>query len=290
VVPKGLPQLARWDGLKTQNGSAWRTLCRREAYIPENRTLRRLIVTGPEDPKVFDLHRNLGLAFSSYPPIGRNGCGKSGAVTRMYLALDVNFRDPSNPTFGLPLKCGSDSRAEKNWIPFEKMGKLYFVYSVVPHVVMGAATGEGTCGEKFFTNFPPLVEVQAKNPGYAFSGSAQAVLMNCSTCTSLLPTPHYLALFHIKDPKTGRYAHFAYRFKADPPFQILQVSAQLPLMAARAEDGGAGFAFASGLAVKDDWMVVITYSAGDRESRALILTLEDLDGLFGAHNSTEAHI
>ena len=52
--------------------------------------------------------------------------------------------------------------------------------------------------------------------------------------------------------------------------RILQVSSQLPLSEAF------GVAFASGLAVKGN-TVLVTYGAGDREARALVMTMEKLD-------------
>ena len=238
--------------------------------------------------------------------------------------------------------------------------------------------------------------------------SVQAVFVNNSEATPSLARPHYLALLHLFDSRTGRYAHHAYRFGAEPPFMILgtralvnfysqscfshswsilqsvpcltcafgrhrfsvlkcfsmfqplfwvevtantafepklnvnrqlytinfptakwlisegicsswiyswislgwtqptnlssffrefltkksfppvspltffvfprmlQMSSQLPLTEAAAVPNGVKFAFASGLAVKDN-TVVISYGAGDRDARALVMTLEKLD-------------
>ena len=54
------------------------------------------------------------------------------------------------------------------------------------------------------------------------------------------------------------------------------MSSQLPLTEAAAMPNGVQFAFASGLAVKGN-TVIITYGAGDRDARALVMTLEKLD-------------
>ena len=64
-----------------------------------------------------------------------------------------------------------------------------------------------------------------------------------------------------------------YRFGAEPPFLMLQMSSQLPLTEAAATPGGVPFAFASGLAVHGT-TVAITYGAGDRDARALVMTLD----------------
>jgi peptidoglycan/LPS O-acetylase OafA/YrhL len=277
-----LSQLSTWTGLRTPSGSRWAHLCSRETWIPQNQTLVKLVVTGPEDPKVFQLPSDdsIGLAFSSYPPLGRHGCGKDGAVSQMYLATGVVPSEPAKGSLGVRLQCGETTRAEKNWIPFESDGQLYFVYSILPHVVVEGQL-DGMCGRKHYSNFAPLVRLQATHPGWSFRGSAQALYIDDPLATPNLPEPHFLALLHVVDPKTHRYAHFAYRFKPKPPFDILQVSSQLQLKAARSTDGGPGFAYVSSLAVRHR-EVVISYAAGDRDPRALILTLWRLDAFFNA--------
>lgn len=49
----------------------------------------------------------------------------------------------------------------------------------------------------------------------------QAVLVNNTAATPSLPREHYLALLHLHDSRTGKYAHYAYRFGAEPPFMML---------------------------------------------------------------------
>merc|ERR1712080_810635 len=162
------------------------------------------------------------------------------------------------------------------------MGIVYFVYSICPHTVV-AVHPHGRCMKRpdLFSTYSPILSVQTAHPGWEFRGSAQALYINDTDATPNLREPHYLALFHVVDVDTHRYAHFAYRFSPRPPFQILQVSSQLPLQTARAE-GGAGvpFAYVSSLAVRKR-QVIIAYTAGDRDSRALVLTLWKLDSLFG---------
>lgn len=283
-MPVQLSALAPWDGLRTVAGSPWAHLCVREKFVPENNTLIRLKVTGPEDAKVFQLFPDVAdapgidVAFNSYPPLGRYGCGKDGAVSQMFVARGVDPESSMNQSYGIHMNCGHEDQAEKNWIPFQRDGRLHFVYSVLPHVVM-EVYADGGCGERYYSNFPPLVRLQQMQPGWAVRGSAQAVLVDDPLATSTLPRAHYLGLLHIVDTKTHRYAHFAYRFSNKVPFEILQVSTQLPLLAARESNGGAGFAFASGLAMRGQ-QVLITYAAGDSDPRVLALPLQKLDSLF----------
>jgi len=251
----------------------------------------RLVVTGPEDPKVFRLkdgsRRSSDIAFVSYQPRdAQEGCPTDGKVwPQMYLAQGLVASLPGEQTAGHWLECGSAERAEKNWIPFEWRGASYFVYSISPHAVMkvnydetGAPVG---CGNHILTTHLPLVRLQNENPDCVISGSGQAVFVEHPNSTPNLPRSHFLALFHVKRPSTKEYSHFAYRFSDNPPFQVLQVSAQLPLRTLTSNDdsGKTAFAFASGLAMQNG-NVAVTYTAGDRESRVLLLTLEKLDALF----------
>jgi len=290
-TPLKIPGLSAWSGLRTLKGDPWAHLCIREHFLPENNTLIRLRVTGPEDPKVFKLFpdavetQGVDIAFNSYPPLGRYGCTSDMAVSQMYISRGVDpDSDQQNMSYGVRMECGHDDRAEKNWIPFQHFGRLYFVYSVLPHVVV-EVFADGRCGERYYSNFAPLVRLQQLHPNLAVRGSAQALFIDDPLATANLPRKHYLALMHIVDPRTRRYAHFAYRFNNEAPFEVLQVSTQLPLLAAHSEEGDAGFAFASGLALRGN-QVVISYAAGDRASRVLVLSLEKFDRLFSAAQGT----
>jgi peptidoglycan/LPS O-acetylase OafA/YrhL len=56
--------------LLTSDGSKWDKLCTRDTYIPENKTLIRIIVTGPEDPRLTLVHGKPVLSFNSILPDG----------------------------------------------------------------------------------------------------------------------------------------------------------------------------------------------------------------------------
>jgi len=277
-----------WSGLRTSTGGRWEDLCIAETWIASNNTLIRHVVTGPEDPKVVSLRAGdsgLALAFDSKPPNNgdsstcrRNNQGFADAVTQMYLSTGVNPMEPAIPNAAHRLSYGQTDVAEKNWIPFVYQESVYFIYTPLPHVVLSSQS-DGQSEKVFSTTFRPLQRVVQENPHVRIRGSAQAVYVNNSQATPNLARPHYLALLHIFDTSTGRYAHHAYRFGAEPPFMMLQLSSKLPLTEAAATPGGVPFAFASGLAVHSG-TVVITYGAGDRDARALVMTLDRLDEMF----------
>jgi len=232
------------------------------------------------------------VAFDSKPPHGgdtstcrKNQQGFHDSVTQMYMSTGVLVAQPSNPMVGYRLSYGQSDVAEKNWIPFTYQNSLYFVYTPMPHVIVGAQM-DGASEKLYSTTFRPLQRIAQESPHISIRGSAQAVFVNNTEATPSLARPHYLALLHLFDSSTGRYAHHAYRFGAEPPFMMLQMSTQLPLSEAAAVPNGVKFAFASGLAVAGN-TVVITYGAGDRDARALVMTLEKLDEMFKCSSYAE---
>ena len=62
-------------GVEAQKGPFWlETLhLRFRRWIPSNRTLMRLVVTGPEDPKVMELQGSYVVAFDSQPVKEKGG-------------------------------------------------------------------------------------------------------------------------------------------------------------------------------------------------------------------------
>jgi hypothetical protein len=272
-------KLIPWYWLRSAEGHHWAHLCVAETYIEQNNTLLRHVVTGPEDAKVFFFQGHSDIAFNSIAPLGEDGCAAGEEVSQMYIASDVHVNG-SEEDYGHRLTCGETDVPEKNWIPFTYDSKLNFVYSPAPHVVV-TAKPDGTCEQAYTTDFKPLRDLRRNNSKLVIRGSAQAVFVNDSQATPSLPKPHYLAMLHMKENEHSEtYAHFAYRFSAEPPFNILQVSVQLPLLAAKPmEKPGAAFAFVSGLTVVNR-TVAITYGAGDHDARALVMTLDRLDELF----------
>jgi len=276
--------MKKWSSLRKPHqsfGSApWGELCVVETYIPENRTLLRKVVTGPEDPRLLLYGGasgvdHLAVSFNSLPPLGMHGCAKGYSVSQMYLAPKLSLNADASPTIARRIQCGYTRIDEKNWIPFSRHGKIYFVYSPQPHEV-AVVREDGACQVLYTSSFTPLQNLLAEHASWRARGSAQAVYVNDSSSTASLPKPHFLSLLHIFDKATGKYAHFAYRFNPEPPFQVWQLSAELRLETLASDVGGVSFAFASGLAVHHG-KVVITYGAGDSDARALVMPLAKLE-------------
>jgi len=275
ILPWSMVKMSGWTGLRSQNGP-W-TPCVKETWIPNNGTLVRRVLTGPEDPKLLQFGMGRTMIFNSFPPLGRYGCVAEEVVSQMYMA--TGFETPSAELVAKRLPFGARTFDEKNWIPFDYQGRLHYVYSPIPHKIL-VVNDDESVQDAYETSFEPLRHLQSERLELKVRGSGQAVFVNGSAAsTPNLPQPHYLALLHIARPATGEYNHFAYRFSAEPPFAILQVSTALPLQTTSPKRGGKAFAFASGLLVHDD-TVLISYGAGDLESRLLALSLQRLDEMF----------
>jgi len=273
-----------WE-LEDLSGGDWSELCTIETWIPENSTLMRKVVTGPEDPKPIQIDGDIAVVFNSLPPLGYYGCEPGGAVSQMYLAGSVDPLQPDD-ALGRRLTCGFTRRPEKNWVPFTRRGNLHFAYSIVPHKIVAARTN-GDCETVYSTTYAPLSNFLQANTAVRARGSGQALLIDGEALDQTsMSIPHFLGLMHLSDIKTGAYAHFAYRFSAEPPYEILQVSQQLPLQPATSRQSRKTFAFASGLSMHVDTdaasthRIVVSYGAGDQESRALIMPLSRFDEYF----------
>ena len=182
----------------------------------------RQVVTGPEDPQIFASGQGLALAFSSIPPSAAADCHSGAAVTQMHMAPRVWPTAPAAVVWARRIRCGHTRIAEKNWIPFTHAGDMYFVYSPQPHRV-AVVRGDGACELRYMTTYAPLQRLLSAHPMLRVRGSAQAVLIDDPQRTPSLPHAHFLALLHIVNVSTQQYAHYAYRFAATPPFQVLQV-------------------------------------------------------------------
>ena len=97
------------------------------------------------------------------------------------------------------------------------------------------------------------------------------------------PEPFFLSVLHTVD-ENAAYSSYLYRFRAQPPFDILDVSAA-PLPLQRARNGwGATVAFPTSLTIgpagSDNTPTLhIAYGKGDRDSRVASITLTDLADL-----------
>uniref|UniRef100_A0A383V4I4 Uncharacterized protein n=1 Tax=Tetradesmus obliquus TaxID=3088 RepID=A0A383V4I4_TETOB len=200
---------------------------------------------------------------------------------------------------------------EKNWMPFVWQGQLLVTYALTPKHRVYRLRPNGLAEPAWESDpsavFAPLGAAAAK-----LHGGPPLVLVNftqrsdsSAAATSRQAEPYYLGVAHYWLPtganKEGRlYRHFLIKVEAQPPFQITQLSAELPV---RYSAHYKRVAFVSGLelatlpsrqqqqglATQQQQQqqglaphVLISYGSGDWESHLALLSLADVDALFAA--------
>ena len=120
------------------------------------------------------------------------------------------------PEEKITIKYGRNgTKSEKNWQFFSHEGRLHFIYSIVPHIVVSLSSDLKM----------PLNEYRSDTPlnwpwGEALRGGTPPLRVG----------DNYLTFFHshaAHREKNRRYAMGAYMFDAKPPFKIKAVSGAL---------------------------------------------------------------
>lgn len=270
---------------------------------------------GPEDPRLFEHGGKVYLMVVGTDVIDpRSGrisdtsllrpkCRTPLEGVRLHLA-EVKSMNPVSygPTVRLTFKNGYRP-IERAWSMFSywpkaKKPELYGVYSVYPHIVMSVDLRSGDCSQMFSENSTMIQDLADKlgvRPTDFRGGSGVARISGYQR------DPYYLAVMHTSwydsdesaklVDKAKHYAHFAYKFSAQPPFNILQVSkVQLPLASREfkttADTAGStrhtyfqGVNYVSSL-IYDDSHVVIGYGEADKTSRIYRQNIDDFENQF----------
>lgn len=180
-------------------------------------------------------------------------------------AEELECQSILRPSHIVTLSYEKARRTEKNWMPFVRENKLYFVYSVNPHVVLHCDTETGQCTEAAVTHYDPKTV-----PTYFRGGSP---------CLLLKKDNHYLAVAHARHSIAGVkfiYTSVFYLFESEPPFSISAISPEFFL-----DDDFQVYRFqqiiqfVAGLVKNDDdGRLYISYGVQDCKSKVLSLPLD----------------
>ncbi|GAX76774.1 hypothetical protein CEUSTIGMA_g4220.t1 [Chlamydomonas eustigma] len=172
---------------------------------------------------------------------------------------------------------------EKNWMPFiykdtHGFEHLYVTYMVQPHTVFEILPS-GVSVHRWTTHDPTVME---KFASHDVHGGPPLVYVPASMSSS--GEPYYLGIMHhIERFSRGYirlYRHFAFMVKPEPPFDILGVSDELPLLFNTSFKRTSFVAFVSGLDLNKDGMVYVSYGSADCEARILTLKVSEMEDLF----------
>mmetsp|Transcript_80710 Transcript_80710/g.140077 ORF Transcript_80710/g.140077 Transcript_80710/m.140077 type:complete len:510 (-) Transcript_80710:93-1622(-) len=273
---------------------------------------------GPEDPRLFEHAGKIYLVVVGTDVIDpRSGrihdndllrpkCKMPREGVRLHLA-EVKSMNPVTfgPTTRLSFKNGLMQPIERAWSMFSylpqgkgKNAELYGIYSVHPHTIMSVDPWSGECKRVFSENSTLVEDLADKlnvKPSEFRGGSGVARVFGFQR------KPYLLAVMHISwftgeknaKPldKAKHYAHFAYKFSPQPPFNILQISSvQLPLSSREfkttADSAGSsrhtyfqGVNYVSSI-LYDDSHVVIGYGEADKTSRIYRQNIDDFESQF----------
>eukprot|EP00798_Chlamydomonas_sp_ICE-L_P008750 gene8750-33611_t len=171
--------------------------------------------------------------------------------------------------------------SEKNWMPFlytdaDGLQHLYCAYYVQPHVILEIFP-DGSTASRWTTHNKTLM---APFKDFSVHGGPPIIFVPANLSADR--QAHYLGIMHhIEKSKGGRlYRHFAYKISPLPPFNILAVSDELPVVYNKEMARTAWVIFVNGLYMSEEGTVVISYGAADAESRVLMLPIKELERLF----------
>ena len=103
------------------------------------------------------------LTFNSLPPtnLAPPECHQTKhGVQQMFLS-QLSGSDSGwggGSSHGVRIDCGSIAKDEKNWIGFAHEGRLFYVYSIFPHVILQVRPADGACVQRWSTSYAPLIE------------------------------------------------------------------------------------------------------------------------------------
>jgi len=140
---------------------------------------------------------------------------------------------------------------EKNWMPFEYDGELYFEYDINPHVILKCDVESGYCrivytSDKLNRNNHIISK---KHLG----GGAPPKLFEMNG------VKYFLGFGHTREVKPVIRKNFFYVFRATPPFDIIMVGNEIDVL----EDENRDVEFGSGMVIKNNNNVIIACGISD---------------------------
>lgn len=250
--------------------------------------------TGVEDPRLIVWPgKGLYMQFGSKPMQKKPGEDLSCegpwqfqpwlVLLRPYVANALTLKDPWVTDKVVRLShLPAGHHTEKNWAAFIHKDQLYFSQSFDPHVVLKAQP-DGTCVEAFSTSSSRAFGELAAKP----RGNTNAVFV--PSALSGEDRDYYLGIVHSEVNRT--YENYFYKMQARPPFRIMQISVDIPLVFGPHPrvDKWQRVSFPLSLdLLADQGLVILGYGSGDRVPHVKMLTLREIQSLFAARGGSTA--
>lgn len=210
---------------------------------------------GVEDPRLFRFRGQLWI-YAHYRGSLSNECTHAPVI--------IPADEPYDYRRMIKLSTSNMKWIEKNWMPFEYNGELYFVYDISPHIILKCDLSTGYCREVYRTDNIAYDPIAQKHLG----GGAPAVKF------MLRDKPYFITIAHTRENKPHIVRkNFFYIFRAEPPFDIVMVGSEFDVM----EDYRL-IEFGSGLLLSKDAKKVII-SAGISDCYSVMCEYDLVDVL-----------
>lgn len=244
---------------------------------------------GPEDPKLFMFNNKTYLTIvaksltplNDTAPCGHTNCEDTDLGTEFHVQLVELLTVHPAVTYGpiVSLYFQGMYRTEKGWSMFSWQppggeAQLLALYSVHPHTVMRTNLSSGlmqVVSSDESVLLPRVAAAKGVNVHRIHGGSGVVLIPN-------RVQPYYLAVLHFH--QWSDYEHYPYKFRAEPPFDIMQVGRKLPLIGADGlVRGFHNISYVSSIDLHGG-DVVIAYGSGDRTSRLFRMPIDNFEEEF----------
>ncbi len=142
---------------------------------------------------------------------------------RMFLAeivFDGMFFSLKNIEAITKFEGETQTRREKNWVPFDKDNELFLAYSINPHKIFRPIIGFGEC-ETVVTTISEI----SWNWG-ELRGGTQALRISDEEYLSFFHSSVRMTTFHSDDKEMPHYFMGAYTFSTEYPFELTRISSE----------------------------------------------------------------
>jgi hypothetical protein len=261
-------------------------------------------VEGIEDPRLFVSNGRTYLLFVA-SPVRRYSAAflaglkgdlnpKCGPIAATMWVTEVLSTSPSF-VFGPahPLIKHHMGWREKNWSPFNwrssdnQPDQVMLVYSIFPHAILKANFSTGEVRQLYSSPWhQPLIHQWTSQKDVhpqELHGGATPVPYRCGAHVGK-DASTFLGVFH-RNVATGGanagYAHWAYKFSSQPPFEISAIAKRSLPLRRKATRMLSKFpvAFVTGVSIESG-NVVITYGVGDVQAEVLHMSCDDFEASF----------
>jgi hypothetical protein len=198
---------------------------------------------GLEDPRLFTFKDELWV-YSHY----------RGGMKNICQHIPIIFK-VSDPKHVMPLTLNNMTELEKNWMPFEYEGELYFEYNIYPHTILNCDIETGICNKVYETNSVGKDIISTNHLG---GGSPSKLFSDADGLIGLKNKKYFLGFAHTRLTSPVIRKNFFYIFNSTPPFEIIMIGSEIDILNTKTD-----IEFGSGMVIVDNKTVLVSVGISD---------------------------